>query len=161
MQHLRALSMTLAVMFSLQAPSLQAQKEAVVTQHAKGTFDVKVVPQPPDDAAAGPFGRLFLDKQFHGDLAATSKGQMIAAGTAVEGSGAYVALEIVTGTLGGRRGSFILQHNGTMAKNVPTLVVTVVPDSGTDELTGLTGSMKIIINGSKHSYELEYKLGAG
>lgn len=125
---------------------------------ARGTFDVKVTPQPQDDSAGGPFGRLFLDKQFHGDLNATSKGTMMGAGTAVEGSGAYVAFELVTGTLNGKKGSFILQHKGTMRKGVYDLSVTVVPDSGTDELVELAGQMKIIIEGGKHSYELDYTL---
>lgn len=126
---------------------------------ARGTFDVKVTQQPQDDSAGGTFGRLFLDKQFHGDLKAASKGQMLAAGTAVEGSGAYVALELVTGALNGKQGSFILQHKGTMRKGVYTLSVTVVPDSGTDELAGIAGAMKIVIEGNKHSYEFEYTLG--
>ena len=130
-----------------------------MTIHAKGTFDVKVIPQAPDDPAGGPFGRLLLDKQFHGDLDGSSKGTMLAARTAVDGSAGYVALELVNGTLMGRRGSFMLQHNGTMAKGVPTLVVTVIPDSGTDQLTGLEGKMTIIIAGGKHSYEFEYTLG--
>jgi Protein of unknown function (DUF3224) len=132
------------------------QKEIAKT--ARGTFDVKVAAQPQDDSAGGPFGRLFLDKQFHGDLNATSKGQMLAAGTAVEGSGAYVAFELVTGTLSGKSGSFILQHKGTMRKGVYDLNVTVVPDSGTNELAGIAGDMKIIIVGGKHSYEFEYTL---
>ena len=142
------------------APDIQAQKEAVVTHHARGTFDVKIVPQPADDPSAGPFSRLYLDKQFHGDLDATSKGQMLAAGTAVEGSAAYVALEVVTGTLAGRRGSFVLQHTGTMNKGEPSLTVSVVPDSGTDQLTGLVGKMAIIIEGKKHSYDFEYTLAS-
>ena len=142
------------------APDIQAQKEAVVTNHARGTFDVKIVPQPADDPSAGPFSRLYLDKQFHGDLDATSKGQMLAAGTAVEGSAAYVALEVVTGTLAGRRGSFVLQHSGTMNKGEPSLTVSVVPDSGTDQLTGLVGKMAIIIEGKKHSYDFEYTLAS-
>lgn len=133
------------------------QKEATMT--ARGTFDVKVTPQAQDDSAGGPFGRLFLDKQFHGDLNAASKGQMLAAGTAVEGSAGYVALELVTGTLNGKRGSFILQHKGTMRKGVYALNVTVVPDSGTDELAGIAGAMTITIEGAKHSYEFEYTLG--
>jgi hypothetical protein len=157
MKHLLAL---LLVVLS-PAPDIQAQKEAVVTNHAKGMFDVKVVPQPADDPAGGPFSRLFLDKRFHGDLEATSKGQMLGTqSTEVEGSGAYVALEHVTGTLGGRRGSFTLQHNGTMRKNVPTLVVTVVPDSATDQLKGLAGKMTIVIAGGTHAYDLEYTLEA-
>ena len=130
-----------------------------MTLHASGTFDVKVVPQAPDDSAGGPFGRLFLDKRFHGDLDGSSKGQMLAARTAVDGSAGYVALEHVSGTLMGRRGSFMLQHSGTMAKGTPTLVVTVIPDSGTDELVGLAGTMTIVIAGGKHSYEFEYTLG--
>ena len=125
---------------------------------ARGTFDVKVLPQAADDSAGGPFSRLFLDKQFHGDLEASSKGQMLGASTAVEGSAGYVALELVSGTLNGRRGSFILQHIGSMSKGVPTMNVTVVPDSGTDQLTGLAGTMTIIIAGGKHSYEVEYTL---
>ena len=133
------------------------QKEATMT--ARGTFDVKVTQQPQDDSAGGPFGRLFLDKQFHGDLKATSKGQMLATGTAVEGSGGYVALELVTGALNGKRGSFILQHKGTMRKGAYVMSVTVVPDSGTDELAGIAGAMTIIIEGGKHSYEFEYTLG--
>jgi hypothetical protein len=152
MKHLVAyLYMTLVV-----STSLQAQKEAVMT--ARGTFDVKVIPQAADDSSAGPFSRLFLDKQFHGDLEGPSKGQMLGAMSAVEGSGGYVALEQVTGTLRGKRGSFILQHNGTMQKNVPTMIVTVVPDSGTDELAGLAGTMTIIIEGGRHSYEFAYSL---
>lgn len=126
---------------------------------ARGEFDVKVIRQPADDAAAGPFGRLFLDKRFHGDVEGTSKGQMMAAGTAVEGSGAYVAFELVSGTVNGKSGSFILQHRGTMRKNVPILEVTVVPDSGTGELTGIAGTMRIVIEGGKHFYELSYTLG--
>jgi hypothetical protein len=141
------------------APSVGLQREVVMTAHASGRFDVKVKPQPADDPAAGPFGRLFLDKQFHGDLEATSKGQMLASGSGGEGSsGVYVALEQVTGTLHGRRGSFVLQHNGTMRKGVASMTVTVVPDSGTDELIGLTGKMSIIIAGGTHSYEFEYTL---
>src|SRR6516162_8134857 len=93
--------------------------EARVT--ARGEFEVKVIPQPADDAAGGPFGRLFLDKRFHGDVEGISKGQMMAAGTAVEGSGAYVAFELISGTVNGKSGSFVLQHRGTMQKNVPSM----------------------------------------
>jgi hypothetical protein len=127
---------------------------------ARGTFDVKTIPQAPDDPAGGPFGRLFLDKAFHGDLEATSQGQMMGAQTAVAGSAAYVALELVTGALHGKRGTFILQHKGTMRKSTYMMDVTVVPDSGTGELTGLAGTMTIIIEGGKHSYELEYTPGS-
>ncbi len=127
---------------------------------ACGTFDVKVIPQAPDDAAGGPFGRLFLDKKFHGQLDATSKGQMLAAGTSTEGSAGYVALEIVTGTLDGRKGSFILQHSGSMSRGAATLNVTIVPDSGTEDLVGIVGRMTIIVADGKHSYEFEYAFGA-
>lgn len=130
--------------------------EAAAT--ARGTFDVRTDPQPAD-TNGGPFSRLFLDKKYHGDLVATGKGHMLGAGTAVEGSAGYVALELVTGTLNGRRGSFILQHSGSMKRGVMTLPVTVVPDSGTDELKGLAGRLVITIEEGKHSYALEYTLG--
>jgi hypothetical protein len=125
---------------------------------ASGPFDVKVIPQAPDEAGGG-LGRMLLDKQFHGDLEATSKGQMLAAGTAVEGSAGYVAMETVSGTLHGRRGTFVLQHSGTMNRGTPQLTITVVPDSGTGELAGLAGTMTIdIAAGGKHSYGFEYTL---
>jgi hypothetical protein len=127
---------------------------------ATGTFEVKVLPLPPDQGVdVGGFGRLSIDKEFRGALQGTSKGQMLAGMTAVEGSGAYVALEKVTGTLNGRTGSFMLQHNGTMSGGKQELRIIVVPDSGTGELTGLAGTMKIIIEGGKHSYEFEYTIG--
>ena len=126
---------------------------------ARGTFEVKVVPLAADEGTdTGGFGRLSLDKTFNGDLAATSKGQMVGAFTAVEGSAGYVALERVTGSLNGRRGTFILQHSGSMTRGTQTIIVTVVPDSGTDELAGLAGAMQIIIEGKKHSYLFEYTL---
>jgi hypothetical protein len=125
-------------------------------EHATGTFDVRLAQQPADDPAAGPFGRLWLDKHFHGALEGQSVGQMLGAGTAVEGSAAYVALELFTGTLAGRRGTFILQHNGSMRRGTPSMNVTIVPDSGTDQLAGLVGRMTIVIAGGAHSYDLEY-----
>jgi len=126
---------------------------------AKGTFEVRVVPLAADEGTdTGGFGRLSIDKTFSGDLTGTSKGQMVGAFTAVEGSAGYVALERVTGTLNGRKGSFILQHSGSMSKGAQNIIVTVVPDSGTEELTGLAGTMQIIIEGKKHSYLFEYTL---
>lgn len=102
---------------------------------------------------------MTLDKQYHGDLEAKGKGQMLTAGTGVKGSGAYVAIEKVSGILQGRTGTFVLQHNGTMTQNNPQLNITVVPDSGTGQLTGITGTMTITIApGGKHSYDLEYTL---
>ncbi|WP_257025536.1 DUF3224 domain-containing protein [Tunturiibacter gelidoferens] len=127
--------------------------------HANGTFEVKTTPQPADSDAGGEaLGRLLLDKQFHGDLEGTSKGTMLAAGTAVKGSAGYVAIEIVTGTLNGRTCTFALQHTGTMTRGTPSLSVTVVPDSGTGQLTGLSGKMSINIADGKHSYDFEYTL---
>ena len=137
----------------------QTQKGAAVTHHAKGTFEVKLTPQGPDDKTADPtLSRMTIDKQFHGDLEGTSKGQMLTAGTDVKGSAGYVAIEKVTGTLNGRTGTFILQHTGTMDRGKPQLSITVVPDSGTGQLKGLTGKMAIIITDGKHSYEFEYTL---
>ena len=101
---------------------------------------------------------MTIDKQFHGDLEATSKGQMLTAGTSVKGSAGYVAIEKVGGVLHGRSGTFVLQHTGTMNRGTPHLAVSVVPDSGTDQLAGLTGEMTIHIADRKHSYEFEYSL---
>jgi hypothetical protein len=129
-----------------------------MTTQARGTFEVKMTPQAPDDEGAT-VGRMSLDKQFKGDLEGTSKGQMLAFGTAVNGSAGYVAMEQVTGTLNGRSGSFALQHSGTMNRGVPELSVTVVPDSGTDELVGLAGRMSIKIDAGKHSYDFDYTFG--
>ncbi len=124
-----------------------------------GTFDVKLSPRPPDDNAQdATLGRMSIDKQFHGDLDATSKGQMLTAGTAVKESAGYVAIERVTGTLGGRSGSFTLQHSATMTRGVPQLTITVVPDSGTGQLAGLAGAMMITIVDGKHFYDFEYTL---
>jgi hypothetical protein len=125
-----------------------------------GTFEVKLSPQVMDEQAEGaPLGRMSIDKQFHGDLEASSKGQMLSAGTNVKGSAGYVAIERVTGTLHGRSGSFVLQHNGIMNRGAPQLTITVVPDSGTDELVGLAGQMTIEITDGKHLYGFEYTLG--
>jgi Protein of unknown function (DUF3224) len=130
-----------------------------MTSRATGTFEVKVIPQVPEDGAENPpVVRMLLDKQFHGDLEGASKGQMLAAATAVQGSAGYVAMEQVDGTLHGRTGTFVLQHSGTMDRGKPQLSVTVVPDSGTGRLVGLSGRMDIIIEGGKHSYEFEYAL---
>jgi LDH2 family malate/lactate/ureidoglycolate dehydrogenase len=104
---------------------------------------------------------MSLDKQFHGDLDATSKGEMLTAGSAVKGSAAYVAIERVTGKLHGKNGSFALQHTGTMNRGAPSLVITVAPDSGTGDLEGLSGTMSIEIVNGKHSYVLDYELSGG
>jgi uncharacterized protein DUF3224 len=130
-----------------------------MAQHASGPFEVKVTPLSAEPNIGDPtVGRMSLDKQFHGDLEATSKGQMLTAMTDVKGSAGYVAIERVSGTLHGRSGTFALQHNGTMTRGVPQLTVKVVPDSGTGQLTGLTGAMAINIAEGKHSYDFEYTL---
>jgi len=126
-----------------------------VTRKARGTFEVKLTPA----AMHSPgLGRMIIDKELHGDLEAVSAGEMLSAMTAVKGSAGYVAMELVKGTLHGRKGTFVLQHSATMNRGTPELSVTVVPDSGTDELTGLTGRFDIIIEGGKHSYEFDYSL---
>lgn len=104
-------------------------------------------------------GRMSIDKQFHGDLEGTSKGQMLTGGTPIRNSAGYVAIERVTGSLKGRTGSFILQHTGIMNRGSPSLVITIVPDSGSGQLEGIRGTMTIKIEGGKHSYELNYTLG--
>jgi hypothetical protein len=144
----------------IQSPvSGSVKKEAGMTTHAIGTFEVKLNAQAPDDKTDdSPIGRMSIDKQFYGALEAASKGQMLAAMMAVKGSAGYVAMERVSGTLNGRSGTFVLQHTGTMARGEQKLSVTVVPDSGTDQLVGLTGKMAIIIADGKHSYDFEYAL---
>jgi len=132
-------------------------------ERAAGAFDVKATPQKPDTqiARAANLGRLTIDKRFHGDLEGISKGEMLATQTDTPGSAGYVAMERVTGTLKGRTGSFVLQHSGTMRRGTPTSSIAVVPDSGTGELQGITGSMRIIVGADgAHSYEFEYDLGA-
>ncbi|HEY2344341.1 MAG TPA: DUF3224 domain-containing protein [Xanthomonadaceae bacterium] len=126
---------------------------------AQGRFDVKLVPMAADHESGAAIGRMTIDKRFHGDLEASSRGQMLAHRTAVQGSAGYVAMEIVTGALGGRSGSFVFQHSGTMDRGEATLVLTVVPDSATGDLAGLRGSMAIVIAGGDHSYMFDYALG--
>lgn len=134
------------------------EKETNGMTHASGEFEVKMIPQPADDKSAGAaIGRFTLDKKFTGDLEATSKGEMLAV-MAAEGSAGYVAMEQVTGKLNGRNGNFALQHTGTMTRGAPQLSVTVVPDSGTEQLKGIAGKMTIKIDGAKHFYEFEYTL---
>ena len=130
-----------------------------MTTHASGTFEVKLSPQVDGEGAGASLGRLLIDKRFSGDLEATSRGQMLAFRSGVEGSAGYVALEQVEGTLAGRAGGFVLQHSGTMERGAQHLSVTVVPDSGTGELEGLAGRMRIVVAGGRHSYEFDYTLG--
>ena len=128
-----------------------------MTTHASGTFDVTITPQAQDEAEGSAIGRLTIDKQFHGDLEGTGKGEMLTAGTDT-GSAVYVAIERVTGTLQGRSGTFVLVHHGTMTRDAQQLTITVVPDSGTDQLVGLAGAMAINIVDGKHLYDFEYTL---
>lgn len=123
---------------------------------ARGQFDVRVVPQPSE--GGGPFSRVFLEKQYRGDLGGSGIGHMLGAETATAGSGGYVALELVTGTLHGRSGTFVLQHSGHMQGGAMTMRALIVPDSGTGDLVGLAGTLTITINGRIHSYELDYVL---
>ncbi len=149
----------LALMISMSALA-QTNNPKETTMHAKGSFDVKVVPQKPDnpqEEKAG-LGRMSLDKQFHGDLEAQSDGEMLSFMTEVKGSGGYVALEHVVGKLNGRSGSFVLQHNATMTRGTPQMNIVVVPDSGTGELAGISGTLIINIVEGKHFYEFDYSL---
>lgn len=130
-----------------------------MTARATGPFDVQLKQLPAYETDADAMlGRMSIDKQFHGDLEATSRGEMITAGTPVKGSAAYSAVERVSGTLGGRRGTFVLQHTGVMDRGAPSLAITVVPDSGTGELAGLAGAMAIQIEAGKHAYTFDYTL---
>ena len=130
--------------------------ETTMTGRAKGEFDVKLTPQSQDQASG--LGRMSIDKTYRGDLAGNSVGEMLSAMSKVEGSGVYVAVERVTGTLAGRQGSFALHHTGVMDRGKPSLTISVVPDSGTEGLSGMTGRMTIEIKDGKHLYELEYTL---
>jgi hypothetical protein len=141
------------LVLGVQTPATQnAGKGRSMSAKASGTFEVKLTPQEE--------GRMSIDKQLKGDIEGTSKGTMLMASGTVEGSAGYVAIEKITGTLAGRKGSFYLQHNGTMNRGKPSLTITVIPDSGTEELVGLEGKMNIIIADGKHSYEFEYTLPA-
>src|SRR5882672_2314671 len=132
-------------------------KDSVAKQRITGPFEVALKPQADDPSVGDPaVGRMSLDKQFHGELEAVSKGQMLGVRTAVKDSAGYVAMERVVGSLGGRSGSFVLQHSTTMNRGKPQQSVTVVPDSGTDQLVGLAGSMTIDVTGGKHLYNFEY-----
>jgi len=132
---------------------------STMSEIAQGEFVVKLLPLAFEGQPDGSkLGRMSIDKTISGDLVATTKGQMLSAMTEVKGSAGYVAIERVEGTLKGRKGTFVLQHTGTMNQGSPSLSVTVVPDSGTDELVGLTGQFNIIIVAGKHSYEFRYTL---
>jgi hypothetical protein len=158
----------IAIVASLPVPLAQlpavanpAQKEAVMSSHASGAFDVKMSAQ--DDRLNDGISRYLSDKQYHGDLEGTSKGQMLSTGNP-NSSAVYVAIETFSGTLRSssgksKSGSFALHHTGIMSKGTPSLSINVVPDSGTGQLAGISGTMKInIAADGKHSYDFEYTL---
>jgi hypothetical protein len=163
------LALSLLALGSVSGWTVQAQsgtattnRKAGVTMHATGTFVVKInAVEAPDLAKDAGLACLTIDKVFSGSLEGTSKGEMLTGGAESTGAMAYVALERVTGKLDGRVGSFLLMHNAVMLKGVPSsgvMQITVVPDSGTAELAGLTGKMIITIEGGKHSFDFEYQL---
>lgn len=128
---------------------------------ATGTFTVNLQPMLFEGAdPQSKLARMSIDKEITGDLVATTNGQMLSATTDTKGSAGYVAIERVTGTLNGRKGSFVLQHNAFMNRGVPSLSIVVVPDSGTGELVGLTGNFEIVIENGQHSYKFTYQLPA-
>jgi len=133
-------------------PSAQ---ETTMELHARGAFDVKLVPAADK---VGDIARMTVDKQYHGDLEATAKGEMLSVGSGTDGSGVYVAIEQVQGTLGGRTGGFALHHTGIMTRGTPHLAITIAPDSGTGQLAGISGRLDIKIESGKHSYDLVYTL---
>jgi hypothetical protein len=138
-------------------PQQDLERKAM-TERATGTFEVTLKPQPLFHETSPLLGRMTIDKTFHGDLAATSTGEMLSARTNVKDSAGYVAIERVSGSLHGRQGSFVLQHSSTLSRGDSQQSITVVPDSGTDELVGLSGSMVITIKDGKHFYEFDYNL---
>ena len=139
-------------------PSPKAvEVQKIIKLRARGTFEVKVIPAESTDRKMD-FIRLLLDKQFQGDLKASSTGEMLTVDNGSKTSGGYVAIEKIVGTLNGRQGTFALQHSGTMTKDKMELTIQVVPESGTGELTGLTGRMTIKIEDEKHSYDFQYTL---
>jgi hypothetical protein len=155
----------LAVLVAAGSVSAQGQwtppsiKTPAMNQVAKGEFVVKLQPLGVEGQPEGSkIGRMSIDKTVSGDLVATTTGQMLSAMSEVKGSAGYVAIEKVDGVLKGKKGTFVLQHTGTMNRGTPSLSVTVVPDSGTDELIGLAGEFNIVIAGGKHSYEFRYTL---
>jgi hypothetical protein len=138
-------------------PSTNGPQEKNSMNEVSGEFDVKIVPM---DTGDDKMGMMALDKHYHGDLDAAAKGRMLTGMADVKGSGAYVAIERVSGKLKGAAGTFLLYHTGVMSKGSQSLTIRVVPDSGTGDLAGIEGEMHIKIEGGKHFYRFEYTLGA-
>lgn len=146
-------------LIAVHAATLTEERSTNMQHEAKGAFDVQVVPVAQTEHAGGTkLGRFSLAKTFHGDLAGTSTGEMLTAGTTVPGSAGYVAIELVEATLSGRQGTFVLQHSGTMAGGSQSLAISVVPDSGTGDLAGIAGTLTIQIEGKAHFYRFAYSL---
>ncbi len=160
-----ALGLTLVVTAATAAGPADAEEASDAegpVMKASGTFEVELSPlETYTRDPAAKIGRMAIDKTFSGDLDATSQGEMLSGGSPAEGSAGYVAIERVTGTLGGREGSFLLQHSGTMTPTAQATTITVVPASGTGELEGIAGSMSIRIENGRHLYELDYTLPGG
>lgn len=151
---------TVAILFIAAVKPTYSQTPALkeTTMHATGPFEVKMTPQA-DATGSAPFARMEIDKHYHGDLEATATGFMLSAGSPQKGTAGYVAMEKVTGSLRGKTGSFVLQHNGTMNGSRRELTITVTPGSGTGQLEGISGTMTIkVVPDGKHSYEFEYAL---
>ncbi|NML60231.1 DUF3224 domain-containing protein [Massilia sp. RP-1-19] len=124
---------------------------------AKGAFEVQLKPAPPEPGRTR-VGRMMMDKQYFGDLVATAQGEMLSAGNPATGSASYVAIEHVSGALNGKQGDFALAHTGTMHNSANDLTISIVPGSGTGELTGIDGKLTLSINGDQHFYEINYTL---
>jgi hypothetical protein len=152
MPFLAAAAFTLA----LAAQASTAQPKEIPMHHAHGTFTVDVQPLTP--APAEGLNRYSIDKQLHGDLEAASKGEMFTGGDPKQGAAGYVAIEVITGKLAGKHGSFALQHFATLDQNGPEMQVIVVPGSGTGELKGIAGTFTIHLENGQHSYDFEYTL---
>ncbi len=129
-----------------------------MSTHVAGTFDVKVIPQHDEGISDPSVSRMAIDKVYHGELSATGLGQMLAGMGGQKGSAAYVAIERVRGTLQGKSGSFAVHHLGVMDRGAQRLTIEVVPDSGTGELAGITGTMSIEIKDGTHFYTFDYTL---
>jgi hypothetical protein len=154
---LAAVIVPMALKSSARIPT-KSQKEGSMATRATGTFEVKILPQAATEIeTAAAIGRMTIDKELHGDLEATSKGEMLTTGDP-KGSAAYVALERVTGTLHGRTGTFVLQHTASMTPTSQQMLITVAPDSGTGQLIGVAGKFNIKIENKKHFYDFEYTL---
>jgi hypothetical protein len=153
----------LCLALGLAAGSIQATalgtKGAAMTRHASGEFDVKMSPQKDEGIGDPTVGRMSVVKTYHGDLEGTGLGQMLAGMSAdVKESGVYVAIERVRGTLHGRKGTFAVHHRGIMNRGAQELAIVVIPDSGTEELKGISGTMTIDIRDGKHFYRFDYTL---